>query len=44
MPGVEIGENSIVAPGAVVSEKTKIPPNEVWGGVPARKLKDIEPS
>jgi len=44
MPGAEIGENSIVAPGAVVSEKTKIPPNEVWGGVPARKLKDIEPS
>jgi len=44
MPGVEIGENSVVAPGAVVQMDTKIPPNEVWGGVPARKLKDIEPS
>lgn len=44
MPGVEIGENSVVAPGAVVQMDTKIQPNEFWGGVPARKLKDIEPS
>ncbi|HEY4707325.1 MAG TPA: DapH/DapD/GlmU-related protein [Thermodesulfobacteriota bacterium] len=43
MPGVEIGENSVVAPGAVVSMDTKIPPNEFWGGVPARKIKDLEP-
>jgi acetyltransferase-like isoleucine patch superfamily enzyme len=44
MPGVIIGENSIVAPGAVVLMDTKIPPNEFWGGVPAKKIKDIEPS
>jgi acetyltransferase-like isoleucine patch superfamily enzyme len=43
MPGVEIRENSIVAPGAVVLMDTKIPPNEFWGGVPAKKIKDIEP-
>jgi acetyltransferase-like isoleucine patch superfamily enzyme len=44
MPGVEVGENSIVAPGAVVEMNTKIPPNEFWGGVPARKIKDVETS
>lgn len=44
MPGVIVGENSIVAPGAVVLMDTRIPPNEFWGGVPARKIKDIEPT
>src|SRR5512145_1273917 len=38
-----IGENSIVAAGAVVLSNTVIEPNSVWGGNPARKLKDIEP-
>ncbi|MCK5218799.1 acyltransferase [bacterium] len=38
MPGVEIGDNSIVATGAVVTKDTFIPPNEIWGGVPARKI------
>ncbi len=42
MPGVVIGENAVVAPGAVVTMDTKIPSNEVWGGVPARKIKDLE--
>lgn len=42
MPGVTIGENSVVAPGAVVTMDTEIPRNEFWGGVPARKLKDIQ--
>lgn len=41
LPGVEIGENSIVAAGAVVPMDTHIPPNEVWAGVPARKIKEI---
>jgi hypothetical protein len=41
LPGVEIGENSIVAPGAVVSFNTKVPPSEFWGGIPAKKIKDI---
>ena len=39
----EIGENSIIAAGAVVLSNTKIEPNTVWGGNPAKKLKDIEP-
>jgi carbonic anhydrase/acetyltransferase-like protein (isoleucine patch superfamily) len=38
-----IGENSIVAAGAVVLTNTVIESNSVWGGNPARKLKDIEP-
>jgi acetyltransferase-like isoleucine patch superfamily enzyme len=41
MPGVEIGENSVVASGAVVLMNTRIPPNELWGGIPAKKIKDI---
>lgn len=42
MPGVEIGHDAIVAPGAVVPMHTRIPPSELWGGVPAKKIKDIE--
>ena len=37
--GVTIGENSVVAAGAVVTKS--IPDNEVWGGVPARKIKTV---
>lgn len=39
----EIGENCIIAAGAVVLSNTIIEPNSVWGGNPAKKLKDIEP-
>jgi hypothetical protein len=42
MPGVEIGDGSIIGAGAIVLTDTKIPPNEVWGGVPAKKIKDVE--
>lgn len=38
-----IGENSIVAAGAVVLSNTVIEPNSIWGGNPAKKIKDIEP-
>lgn len=44
MPGVEIGENSIVLPGSMVPLDTNIPANEIWGGNPARKIKDLQPS
>ncbi|MFO7706511.1 MAG: DapH/DapD/GlmU-related protein [Halopseudomonas sp.] len=40
MSGVRIGEGAIVAAGAVVPPNTLIPPGELWGGIPARKLKD----
>lgn len=38
-PGIKIGEGSVVAPGSVVTKN--IPPFELWGGVPAKKIKDI---
>ncbi len=41
MPGTEIGEGAVVTAGSVVPPGTRIPPRELWGGVPARKLKDI---
>lgn len=40
MPGVEIGENVIVGCGSVVTKS--IPPNEIWGGTPARKIETLD--
>jgi len=40
---VEIGENSIIAAGAMVKTGTKVEPNSIYAGVPAKKVKDIEP-
>jgi len=39
LPGVTIGENSIVAAGAVVTKD--VPANTIVGGVPAKFIKDI---
>ncbi|ARO86993.1 transferase [Nitrosospira lacus] len=39
MPGVNIGDGAIVSAGAVVLKNTRIGPNEVWGGVPAKRLR-----
>ena len=38
LAGVTIGKGSIVTAGAVVTKN--VPPCEIWGGVPARKIKD----
>jgi acetyltransferase-like isoleucine patch superfamily enzyme len=38
MAGARIGHGSIVAAGAVVTRD--IPPYEIWGGVPAHKIRD----
>ena len=38
-----IGENSIVAAGSLVLSGTKVEPNSIYAGVPAKKVKDIEP-
>jgi acetyltransferase-like isoleucine patch superfamily enzyme len=40
LPGVTIGENAVVAAGAVVSKD--VPANTVVGGVPAKTIKTIE--
>lgn len=39
MPGVIIGDGAIVSAGAVVRKDTQIGSGEVWGGVPAERLK-----
>ena len=38
-----VGENSIIAAGALVLAGTVIEPGSIWGGVPARLIKKIEP-
>lgn len=38
-----VGSNSIIAAGAVLTKGTIVPPGTVFGGMPARKLKDISP-
>jgi len=40
LPGVTVGENAVVAAGAVVSKD--IPANTIVGGVPAKIIKSIE--
>ena len=40
MPGVTIGENSVIACGAVVTHD--VPPNSVWEGVPAKNIESLE--
>lgn len=39
LAGVEVGDNVIIAAGAVVNKS--IPNNSVYGGVPARKIKSL---
>ena len=41
MDNADIGKNSIIAAGAVVLEGTKVESGTIYGGCPARKIKDI---
>jgi carbonic anhydrase/acetyltransferase-like protein (isoleucine patch superfamily) len=41
MDNVVIGENCIIAAGAVVLENTHVQPGSIYAGVPAKKVKDI---
>ena len=43
MDYAEVGEGAIVAAGAVVLSRTKIGPNELWGGAPAKFIKMVDP-
>jgi acetyltransferase-like isoleucine patch superfamily enzyme len=40
LPGCSIGKNSVIGAGSVVTKS--IPANEIWVGVPAKKLKEID--
>lgn len=44
MDGAVINSNSIIGAGALVKEGTVVGSGEVWAGVPARKVKDIDSS
>jgi len=39
-----VGEGAIVAAGSLVLSKTQIPPHTLWGGVPAKYIKDVDPA
>lgn len=43
MDDAEVGEGAIVAAGAVVLSRTKIGPGELWGGAPAKFIKNVDP-
>lgn len=43
MDDAEVGEGALVAAGSVVLSRTKIGPNEMWGGAPAKFIKMVEP-
>ncbi len=44
LPGVEVGKGAIVGAGALVTKGTRIPPHEIWAGVPARKIGVVSPN
>ena len=39
----EIGEGAIIAAGALVLSHTHIPPGSIYGGVPAKFIKNVDP-
>ena len=39
LPGVIIGEGSVIAASSVVNQN--VPPFELWGGIPAKKIRSI---
>ena len=39
LDNAEIGEGAIIAAGAVVLHDTKVPPYEIWAGIPAKCVK-----
>lgn len=43
MPGVGIGDYAMVAAHSVLPKDTQIPPNTIWGGVPARQIGERTP-
>lgn len=44
MPGCRIGDEAIIAAGSVLKKQAVVEPGEVWGGVPARRLRSAASS
>ncbi len=44
LDGVVVGEGAIVAAGSLVLSNTIIDPGTVWGGVPAKFIKQVDPA
>lgn len=44
LDNAEIGENSIIAAGSVVLTGTKVEPGSIYAGVPAKRVKYIDPN
>lgn len=44
LDGAVVGEGAIVAAGALVLKNTIIPPHTIWGGVPAKFIKGVDPA
>ena len=44
MDDAVVGEGALVAAGSVVLSRTKIGPNELWGGAPAKFIKMVDPA
>ena len=42
LAGAEIGDGAIVGAGSLVLKDTVLPPRTVWGGIPVRKIKDLD--
>ena len=43
LDNAEIGENSIIAAGSVVLTGTIVEPGSIYAGVPAKRVKDVDP-
>lgn len=43
MDGAIIESNSIIGAGALITEGTRVESGSVWAGLPAKKIKDIDP-
>ena len=43
MDNAVIGRNSIIAAGALVLDNTNVPPGSIYAGLPARRVKSVEP-
>ena len=43
MPGVEIGDNTIVGACSLVTKNKKLKPNSLYLGIPVKRIKSLKP-